>query len=137
MADSVIAHRNQVQWASGLNFLAAVWLFLSAFAVATRSPMVTSNVVFGIVVGLLAIIRAGGAYEQSWMSWLNALIGVWVIISPWVLLGTGQSGPTQGTIISNVITGAVIVVLGCWSAIATITEPGGTPPESARPSFGR
>jgi len=148
-ATTVNNHRTQVQWASGLNLLAAIWLFISAFVIYDRGPMVTNNVICGIAVAILAAIRAGGAYEQGWLSWLNALIGVWVIVSPWAVMGTGANGPTNGIIINNVITGVVMVILGCWSAIATNTEPAGatayagpapgTPPypDTTRPSYGR
>lgn len=123
MPSTITMHRNQVQTASGLNFLAGVWLFISAFVVFAHSPMVTNNIVFGIIVALLALIRISGAYTESWLSWVNAVIGVWVIISPWVVMGTGPGGPTQAMMINNCITGAVILGLGCWSALATDTEP--------------
>ncbi len=137
MNTTLHTHRNQVQWASGLNFLVGIWLFVSAFVIYARGPMVTNNVVLGIAVAVLAIIRAAGAYGQAWISWLNALLGVWVVISPWAVMGTGRAGPTVGMITCNVITGAVIVILGCWSATATTTEPAGvTYPDNTRPSLG-
>jgi hypothetical protein len=135
------APRSQVSTASGLNLLVAIWLFISAFVVTAYSPMVTNNILVGIAVFILAAIRAGGAYDQGWLSWVNALLGVWTIVSPWAVMGGTQTGPSQATIISNVITGAAIVVLGCWSALASTA---GTPavtttayPEGPRPSFGR
>ena len=112
-----------MQSASGLNLLVAIWLFISAFVVSTQNPMTKNNVIFGIVVGVLALIRMGGAFDQAWLSWLNALCGIWVIVSPWAVMGTGPLGPTQAIIISNCITGAVILVLALWSALATNTAP--------------
>lgn len=131
--------RTQIATASGLNCLAAIWLFISAFAVSAHGPMATNNVIFGIIVFVLAVIRFGGAYDQGWLSWINALIGVWVIISPWAIMGTGPNGPTQGIIVNNCITGGILVVLGCWSAIATGAAPRRelTYPNGPSPSFGR
>jgi hypothetical protein len=139
METTVNTHRTQVQWASGLNFLAAVWLFISAFAVFASGPMMTNNVICGIVVAVLAAIRALGAYDQAWVSWLNALIGVWVVVSPWAVAGQpGPGGPTHGMIINNCITGGLIIALSAWSAVATNSEPDrGTYPGTATPSFGR
>jgi hypothetical protein len=137
MAAEVTTHRTQVQWASGLNLLAAIWLFISAFAVYAHGPMMTNNIILGVAVAILAAIRLGGAFDQGWMSWLNAVLGVWVIVSPWAVMGTGPFGPTQAMILNNCITGGVIVALGCWSAIATNTEPGGAAYGEARPSYGR
>jgi hypothetical protein len=136
MATTVESHRTQVQVASGLNLLAGIWLFVSAFAVYAHGPMVTNNVICGIAVVVLAAIRAFGAYDQGWVSWLNALIGVWVVVSPWAVMGApGPAGPTYGMIINNCITGGVVIVLGIWSALATNTAPGTTGPEgTVRPS---
>ncbi|MBN9120744.1 MAG: SPW repeat protein, partial [Planctomycetes bacterium] len=75
MAATISTHRTQVQWASGLNLLVGVWLFVSAFAVYARGPMVTNNALCGIGVAALAAIRALGAYEQGWLSWANVLLG--------------------------------------------------------------
>jgi hypothetical protein len=137
MATTVNNHRNQVQIASGLNVLAAVWLFISAFTVYAHSSMMTNNVILGICVAVLAVIRASGAYDQAWLSWVNALLGVWVVVSPWAVMGTGPNGPTQAMIINNCITGGVVIALACWSALATNTEPDSTMTNNARPSFGR
>lgn len=123
MPSAITVHRNQMQTASGLNVIAGIWLFLSAFAIYAHGPMVANNIVFGLVVGVLALIRLSGAFDQSWLSWVNALCGVWVVISPWAIMGTGANGPTQAMVINNCITGGFIVLLGCWSAIASDTEP--------------
>ena len=133
MPSTIIMHRNQVQTVSGLNVIAGIWLFLSAFAIYASGPMVANNIVFGLVVGVLALIRISGAFDQSWLSWINAICGVWVVISPWAVMGTGPGGPTQAIIINNCITGGVIAVLGCWSAIATDTESVTTSPDIPSP----
>ena len=139
MTGTISSHRHQVQWASGLNLLVGIWLFISAFAVYHTTPMMTNNVICGIAVVVLAAIRSGGAYDQAWLSWLNALLGVWVIISPWGVMGTGPNGPSHGMIINNCITGGVVVVLGVWSALATDTQPRTATayPDATRSSFGR
>jgi SPW repeat len=45
---------------------------------------------------------------MNWLSGINALFGIWVIISPWVL---GFSHTTNATV-SCVIAGIVVLVLG-------------------------
>jgi len=110
-------HRTQVQVASGLDVLAAIWLFISAFVVAGGPTMAWNNIVLGVIVFILAACRAFGAYRQAWISWVNAVLGIWVVIAPWVLLGT----PSRAIIWNNVITGAVVIVFAIWSAAATNT----------------
>lgn len=136
---TINSRHNQVQWASGLNVLAAIWLFISAFAVAASGPMMTNNIILGIAVFVLALFRFGGAYEQSWISWVNLVLGIWVIVSPWVVMGRGLE-PTRDIMVNNVITGLVIGILAIWSGLASGTEPGATTmysTESPRPSYGR
>lgn len=134
---NVKAYRAQLQWASGLNALAGIWLFVSAFVLPPQGPMVSNNMILGAVVAVLAVIRLAGAYNQVWMSWVNAIIGVWLVIAPSAMLGTGPLGPSTELIVNNTITGWVIGMLALWSAAASTTQP--VPPATysgnIRPSF--
>jgi SPW repeat len=52
----------------------------------------------------------GSALDRTHgLTWVTPLLGVWMIISPWILRGVS---PTAGMIWSNVVSGALIVVLG-------------------------
>ena len=110
-------HANQVRTASGLDVIASIWLFISAFAVTMTPAEAWSNAIAGVVVFVFSIIRTSGAYGQSWLSWINALIGLWVFFSPWIL-----GSPTGSVMANNLITGGVIFLLGLWSALATTSE---------------
>lgn len=118
MATYAHPHEDQVKVASGLDVIAAIWLFISAFSVAMTHSLAASNAIVGVVVFVLACIRAFGAYGETWLSWVNAILGLWVLVSPWIL----QTAPGQTAITNNVITGIVIIVLAVWSALATNTE---------------
>lgn len=110
-------HEGQVVTASGLDVLAGVWLLISPFVIgfSDLATAMTNNVICGGIVIVLAAIRFLGAYRQSWLSWVNCLIGIWAIISPWALgFARNQDASTN-----NVITGIVIAVLAFWSAVAT------------------
>jgi len=109
------ANAGPVQVASGLDVLAAIWLFISGFVIHGSYTMAWNNWIFAVIIGFFALCRTFGAYAQSWLSWLNLLMGIWVLISPWVLMGR----PTNAMIWNNVITGAVIIILAGWSALAT------------------
>jgi hypothetical protein len=53
-------------------------------------------------------------------SWLNALLGIWLIISPWVygFAGTGQEW-------NSIVVGIIVLIFGFW---------GGTEHTEASPS---
>lgn len=51
----------------------------------------------------------------KWASWLAGLVGLWVLVSPFVLEGTITEGNPMW---SNVVGGLVILVLGAYGAFA-------------------
>lgn len=63
----------------------------------------------------------------KWLSWLAALVGLWVLASPFVLSGPIASGTAMW---SNVVAGIVIAVLAAYGAytIRTSAEMEGGPP---------
>lgn len=107
------AHSNQIRTASGLNFIAGVYFLISEWIMAANGAERANGIIFGIIVGILAALRFGGAVGP-WASWLNALIGIWVIISPWVY---GYSGTAW--MWNSIILGIIMLVLGFWSATAS------------------
>ncbi|MCL6516252.1 SPW repeat protein [Alicyclobacillus sp.] len=54
---------------------------------------------------------------MKWRNWLNAIIGVWFIIAPWVL---GVSD-VAGAVWTSVIFGAIQVIASVWAAY--VEEP--------------
>jgi hypothetical protein len=106
--------RNEVATASGLNVLAGIWLVIAPFVLGYgNGDPIWNDVVFGAIVGLLALARVGGAYRAASLSWINALIGVWLFCSAFWLDATGTAGW------NDIILGLIVFVLGVASATAT------------------
>lgn len=106
--------REEIAGASGLNVLAGIWLIISPFVLGYTGADATWNpIVFGAIVGLFALARAGGAYRAEWLSWLNMAIGVWLFISAFWLAHSSQASWNVG------IMGVIVFILGGWSAAAT------------------
>jgi len=114
MAVLTHSHREQVRVASGLDVLAAIWLFISAFAVSMYYGLAWSNAIVPVVVFILAGIRATRAETTPGLSWINFLLGIWVLISPWAV----HSTQTHAAITNNVIMGIIMIILPLWSALA-------------------
>jgi hypothetical protein len=93
---------------------------ISPFVLAFRNNAgaVSNNVVLGIVIGLLALYRFFSPARGVGVSWLNVLLGVWVLISPWVIGFNGLHTATT----NNVIMGIIVIILAGWSALATSTS---------------
>jgi hypothetical protein len=106
--------RAEVAGASGLNVLAGIWLIISPWVLSYRHGDAYWNpIVFGAIVGVFALVRIAGAYRESWLSYLNAAIGVWLFISAWWLADSSQA------FWNVLISGVVVFVLGIISASAT------------------
>jgi SPW repeat-containing protein len=122
------AWRETVAAASGINLIAGIWLIIAPFVLGySNGDPYWNDIVFGAIIAVFALARVSGAYRAAWLSWLNALIGVWLFISAFWLDATATAG------INDVILGIVVFVLGIASATATEEAmTGGPPPPGAR-----
>lgn len=105
--------RDEVMGASGVNVLAGIWLIIAPFVLAYSSNVYWNDIVFGAIVGILALIRISGAYRESWLSWINMLIGVWIFVSAFWLDNQARASW------NDVILGAIVFFLGLISATAS------------------
>lgn len=111
------AREQNVRTASGLNALAAVWLILAPFllAYAGLGSALWNDVVVGIVVLGLAAVRLASPAQAIGLSWINLILGIWLIVAPFVLNYAEFLTPRW----NDVILGIVIGLLAIWSAMAS------------------
>ncbi|MFC5800052.1 SPW repeat protein [Streptomyces formicae] len=80
------------------------------------STLAVSNLITGVAYAL-CMSGIGSAYERTHsMAWCAIAIGVWTIISPFVVSG---SVATTRTVVNNVIVGVVALCLGLAMAAMT------------------
>ena len=103
-------HSSQLRVASGLNFIAGIYLLISAWIGAVNGGSRANGIIFGIIVAILAAMRFSES-TGKWASVINALIGIWLIISPWVY---GSAG--DGYMWNSIIVGIIMLILGAWAA---------------------
>ena len=103
---------------AGLDAIAGVWLFLSAFIFFRGTALFMNNLTCGAMVAILAF----GAFAHVRLAWLPAAIGLWVMISPFAF-GFGVQPLATA---NNVITGAVILSLAIheWSVSKSAHDAG-------------
>ncbi|MGI5336704.1 SPW repeat protein [Streptomyces sp. CA-181903] len=97
------------QAVEALALLCGVYLAASPWIVGFNgfSTLTANNLITGVAFALL-VGGFGSAYERTHgMSWAALAIGVWTIVSPWVVSGHAF---TTGANVSNVIVGAVCCV---------------------------
>ncbi|MFE2963635.1 SPW repeat protein [Streptomyces sp. NPDC059340] len=81
----------------------------------SQPALATHNLIMGIAIGLLALGFTRAPERMYGLSWAICAMGAWLIISPWVV-GTS---PDTGVVINSIIIGALAVVLGALCALAT------------------
>ncbi len=106
VAESMSAHVT-----FGLALLAGLYVAASPWIVgfSATASLATSDLIVGIAVAFLAYGFATALDRAHGMTWTLPVLGVWVIVSPWILRGVAL---TAGMLWSNVVAGALVTVLG-------------------------
>jgi len=90
-----------------VNLVVAVCLFVSPWVLGfANSGMAAWNAWVSAVVMAVLALAALSAFAE-WEEWLNALVGAWVVISPWVLSFTGITDAFR----IHLVAGAVVLIL--------------------------
>ncbi len=100
----------------GLVVLAGLYCAISPWTVhfsGARTDLMINNLVLGIAVALIGVGLSMAPERMRGMSLAMAGVGVWLIISPWVV----TRFPDTGMIWNNVVIGAVICLLGLAAAM--------------------
>lgn len=103
------------------NLILGAVLFFSpwVFGFATGMPL-KNAFVLGIVIAAVSI--AALTALAVWEEWLNLILGLWVLVSPWVL------GFAQGTAMKvHVVIGVIVAILAAIELWILYQNPPGRP----------
>ncbi len=104
--------RNTIMTAGIINVILGIWLIISPWIfryVSTRAYW--NGVILGIAIGIIALIRVITPYQTGPLSWLNVILGIWLIISPFVLRLESTAAHWN-----TIIVGIIVVLVALWSA---------------------
>jgi hypothetical protein len=106
-----VALRGTPVAASAINLLAGIWLVIAPWVLGYTSVASEWNAVAcGCAIALLALARLTGAARLLWASWINCLIGIWLVVATFTI----DVNATEW--INDVIVGGVVALLALWSA---------------------
>ncbi|MBB5916051.1 hypothetical protein BJY24_004963 [Nocardia transvalensis] len=103
----------------GLILLAGLFTAITPWVVddfAAAQRLVVQNLVLGIAVAVIGLVMTAVPARGYGLSWALIPLGVWGIISPWIV----DQRP-DGVLWTNVIMGAIIAVLGLAAAGLLVT----------------
>jgi hypothetical protein len=112
--------KKQQHWQDLITAALGAWVFVSPWVfqqvTGTHSDMSEAAALAAWdlwVVGItLAVVAAMALLAfHSWEEWLVVALGVWLLLSPW-LLGFNV---LHGLRLNAVVTGALVVLFACWS----------------------
>lgn len=126
-----VAAEKPAAWTvEGMAVLAGGYAALSPWIVGfsgRASALAVNDLIIGLMVVGISIGLTANFSRMHGMAWVVPVMGVWLIVSPWIVQGITR---TTGTVVSNVIVGAVVVLLG--AAMMTMTRmAGGRPTHTA------
>ncbi|MET7599212.1 SPW repeat protein [Streptomyces sp. NPDC004082] len=89
----------------GLYCAASPWIL---HYTTSQPPLVAHNLIMGIAIGVLALGFTNSPERMYGLSGALCALGTWMIISPWIV----GSSPDTGVVLNSIIIGALAVVLG-------------------------
>jgi hypothetical protein len=96
------------------------WVLVAPFILgfSDQRGAVWNNVISGIIIMVVAGVRIWGGVSSK-VSWINAFMGIWLIISPWAAIFDSGSGFAW----NQVIVGIIVAIASALSATASQSYP--------------
>ncbi len=116
---ATMGERLSRQWPDVVNTLLGLWLVISPWLFAYNAHVAAAwNAwVPGVIIAVAAIAALASFHE--WEEWVNGLLGIWLVISPWV---TGYSELTAA-MWNHVIVGVITAVLAFFEIYQQRRQP--------------
>ena len=113
--EGVMENWTNAKWCDVANLILGAILFFSPWMFGFDAGRASQNAMIGgIVIAVLAI--AALAAFAVWEEWLNLIVGLWTLVSPWILGFQGTSAMTVHVIIGVVV--AILAAIELWLHVA-------------------
>jgi hypothetical protein len=96
-----------------VNIILSIWLFIPPWVLGYSLGQVQAWNAWIVAVVVFVLSIASLAQFQRWEERINVLLGIWLILSPWILRFSTDSKPAANAIIVGIIVG----VLALWNAL--------------------
>ena len=97
------------QWEDWASWLLGFWLLLSPWILHFEDETAATQnaVVLGFVLILAEVVTLSAF--QVWEEWINIALGIWLVVSPWVLRGVGAVASAD-----FVLVGLLVIALAAY-----------------------
>jgi hypothetical protein len=113
------------RWQDWINVILGVWLFVSPWLLRYSDLSAASWNAWILGVAIVVFAAIAVSMPQQWEEAINVLLGIWMVISPWVLSFTGARNAEANA----VVVGVLVIAFAAWAmAIARQTLEAGKRP---------
>lgn len=102
-------------WRNIVNGVIGIWFIISPYVLGYTGD--AGRTWTSIIGGIILLVLAGSAAfngrvrQQSWIQYVDGLVGIWFIIAPWVLLFTTK----RADFWTSLVLGIIALILSAWS----------------------
>ena len=99
------------RWQDWLNLLIGIWLFISPWVMGFAGSNAGADWNAWILGAAIVVFSAiAVSLPQAWEEVINILLGIWMVISSWVLGVTSRAAESNA-----VIVGLLLILLAAWA----------------------
>jgi hypothetical protein len=99
------------RWQDWLNLLIGIWLFISPWVVGFAGTETAASWNAWILgAGIVVFSAIAVSMPQAWEEVINVLLGIWMVISSWVLGVANRPAETNA-----VIVGLLVILFAAWA----------------------
>jgi hypothetical protein len=104
--------------ASGLNVVLGLWLIVAPWVLdySGQDNAVWNRVVVGAAIAVLAITRMVSPVSTAPLSWVNVVLGGWLVVAPFVLT-YNDTTETAAIYWNDIVVGVLVLILAAISAV--------------------
>jgi len=103
--------------AGSISLIAGIWLVVSALFMGLG--FMSNMALVGILIALFGLVEISSVESTPWVSWVNGILGVWLIISPAFLPSMAMSAIWNSVIVGIIVTGVAL-----WGGISSTSSIG-------------
>lgn len=96
-----------------INLVLAAWLFLSPWIVGFAGSAPASWTAWLTAVAIAVFAVAALAAFAEWEEWINLALGIWALISPWIVGFSGQQAPMLVLFLTGLAV-AIVAAVELW-----------------------
>jgi SPW repeat len=108
------------RWQDALNLLLGLWLAVSPWALSYMEHTMAHWNAHATGVAIAVVAAAALIASQTWEEWVNTILAVWLIASPWILGFSELQAATWNQVAVGVLVGGLALC-----SAATTSDTGG------------